>query len=290
MDLIMKFSKSVKFWIFVTLITFLVFNFWQLYETSEGIYEGFTDIDIFELGQSVGINPIIMLIVFSPLIGLIFRIFGSILALQVVNLVWRKQTHTFFDLRKKISKAVLMEIIYLISIVPNFFFITVVGTPVIFWSYVVQSFLTIPFLFILRRKINRNKENQFGPDVKKWITITFVTYSTAIWVNHITRWFDMSLIGGIPMLLTSINPLGFFNSAIILSLSVIFAIIGFVKVGQSGLLSKWFGASMTMMGLHFIILVIFYVLQNTLNVLYLFELWTIPLFGLGLSIIFNPNQ
>lgn len=286
----MKFSKSVKFWIFVTLITFLVFNFWQLYETSEGIYEGFTDIDIFELGQSVGINPIIMLIVFSPLIGLIFRIFGSILALQVVNLVWRKQTHTFFDLRKKISKAVLMEIIYLISIVPNFFFITVVGTPVIFWSYVVQSFLTIPFLFILRRKINRNKENQFGPDVKKWITITFVTYSTAIWVNHITRWFDMSLIGGIPMLLTSLNPLGFFNSAIILSLSVIFAIIGFVKVGQSGLLSKWFGASMTMMGLHFIILVIFYVLQNTLNVLYLFELWTIPLFGLGLSIIFNPNQ
>ena len=117
MDLIMKFSKSVKFWIFVTLITFLVFNFWQLYETSEGIYEGFTDIDIFELGQSVGINPIIMLIVFSPLIGLIFRIFGSILALQVVNLVWRKQTHTFFDLRKKISKAVLMEIIYLISII-----------------------------------------------------------------------------------------------------------------------------------------------------------------------------
>jgi hypothetical protein len=286
----MKFSKSVKFWFFISVITFIVYNFWEIFETSEGIYEGFTEIDIFALGESVGINPIIMLIVFFPLIGLIFRFVGSILALQVLNLVWRKKTHTFSDLNKKISKVVLMEIIYLISIIPNFFFITVVGTEVILWSYILQSFLTIPFLFILRRKIKNNTQNPFGSDVKKWMALSFLTYSAAIWINHISRWFDMSLAGGIPMLLDSLNPLGFFNAAILLSLAVICALIGFVKSKQNDIFSKWFGTAMTMIGLHFIILVIFYVLQNTLNVLYLFELWTIPLFGLGLSIIFDKNR
>ena len=286
----MNFSKSVKFWVFVTVITFLVYNLWEIYETAEGIYEGFSTIDIFELGQSVGINPIIMLIVFFPLIGLIFRLAGSILALQVVNVVWRKHTHSFSDLSQKISKIVLMEIVYLITVIPNFYFITVVGTPVIFWSYILQTVLTIPFLFILRRKIKNNAQTPFGSEVKKWMALTFLTYSAAIWVNHIARWFDMSLIGGIPLLLDALNPLGFFNAAILLSLSVIFAVIGFVKVKQNNILSKWLGASMTMIGLHFIILVIFYVLQNALNVLYLFELWTIPLFGLGLSIILTQKK
>ena len=221
--------KSKKFWIFVIVISYLINNIWQIYETAEGIYEGFSNIGLFELGQSVGINPIIILIVFFPLIGLIFRFYGSILALHIVNLVWRKKTQTFSKLKNKISSVILMEIIYLILIVPNFYFITLIGTSVIFWSYIIQTFLTIPFLFILRRKIKNHSEKSFGLDVKKWIALTFTTYLGAIWVNHITRWFDMSLIGGIPMLLSALNPLGFFNSAIILSLSLFLAIIVLLK-------------------------------------------------------------
>ena len=40
----MNFSKSVKFWVFVTIISYLVYNFWEIIETVEGIYEGFTEI------------------------------------------------------------------------------------------------------------------------------------------------------------------------------------------------------------------------------------------------------
>jgi hypothetical protein len=285
MDYILNSIKSHKFWIFVIVISYLVNNIWQIFETAEGIYEGFTEIGLFELGQSVGINPLIILIVFCPLFGLIFRLYGSILAVQIVNSIWIRKTQIFSDLSKKISKVILMEIIYLVSIIPNFFFITVVGTPVILYSYITQSLLTIPFLFILRRKIRTNSKKSFEPEVKKWIALTFVTYLGAIWVNHITRWFDMSLIGGIPMLLDALNPLGFFNVVIILSLSLILAIIGFIKINNMGILSKLFGLSMVMLGLYFIILVIFYGLQNSLHVLYLFEVWTIPFFGLGLSII-----
>ncbi|WNZ29880.1 MAG: hypothetical protein IAX21_03195 [Candidatus Bathyarchaeota archaeon] len=279
----MNFSKPVKFWVFVTVISYLLYNLWEITKTVEGL------LPIFLQPQMVNINPVFILILFCPLIGLIFRFLGSILALHVVNLVWRKETHKFSELRRKISLGVFMEIVYLISIIPNFIFITMIGTPVILGSYIIQTFLTIPFLFILRRKINNNTQNPFGLEIKKWMALTFVTYSAAIWVNHISRWFDMSLIGGIPMLLDALNPLGFFNAAIILSLSVIFAVIGFVRIKQNSILSKWFGASLTMLGLHFIILVIFYIIQNSLNVLYLYELWTIPLFGLRLSIIFNNN-
>lgn len=286
----MNFSKPVKFFVFVTLIGFLVYNLWEIYETIEGILPIFQPGQIDNLGQMAGVNPVVILIVFCPLIGLIFRLTGSFLALQVFNTVWRKQTHSFSDLNNKISSVLLMEIVYLISIIPNFIFILAIGTPIIFGSYILQTFLTIPFLYILRKKIKNNPQNPFRPQTQKWITLTFLTYSSAIWINHIARWFDMFLIGGIPMLLDSLNPLGFFNAAILLSFAVIFAAITLVKVKQNGVLTKWMGASMTMIGLHFIILVIFYVLQNSLNVLYLYELWTIPLLGLGLSIIFNNNK
>ena len=225
----MNFSKSVKFFVFVTIITFLVYNLWEIYETVEGILPIFRQGEMENLGQIAGINPVVILIVFCPLIGLLFRFVGSVIALQTVILVWRQQTHTFSDLSKKISQVVLMEIVYLISIIPNFIFIVAIGTPVIFGSYILQTFLTIPFLYILRRKIKNNTQNPFGPEVKKWMGISFVTYSAAIWINHLTRWFDMYLAEGIPMLLASFNPLGVFNSAVILSLSVIFAIIGFLK-------------------------------------------------------------
>ena len=279
------FSKHVKLWIFITISIMIVYNLWEIYETVDGIYEGFTQIGIFELGQSVGINPIIILIVFCPLIGLIFRFVGSILALEVVNLAWRKQTHTFSDLSNKISKVVLMEIIYLISIIPNFFFITVIGTPLIFASYIIQTFLTIPFLFILRRKISKNSEQTIGSDLNKSIGLTFVAYFGAIWVNHVTRWFDMAITSGAQVLLTSLNPLGAINSFVVLSLALVFAVIGYLKLSNKGITSKWFGLSLTLTGLHFIILLAFYALLNSLHVVYLFEIWAVPLLGLGLSIV-----
>jgi hypothetical protein len=165
-----------------------------------------------------------------------------------------------------------------------------IGTPIIFGSYIFQTLLTIPFLLLLRRKINNNTDSEINLELKNWFGLTFVAYLGSIWINHITRWVDMTLVGGIPMLLDALNPLGFFNALIILSLSVILAIIGLLKIKKNGILSKWFGLSITFVGLHFIILMIFYILQNSSNVLYLFELWTIPLFGLGLSIIFNNNR
>jgi hypothetical protein len=234
-------------------------------------------------------TQIIELITLLPSIGYIFRTIGSFLVVNVAYRIWLKQTISFPEIRNNLSRFLLMETIYLLTSIPNFIFILMFGTLIIFGSYILQTILTIPFLLLLRRKINNNTDSEINLNIKKWSCITFVAYLGSIWVNHITRWLDMALVGGIPMLLDALNPLGFFNALIILSLSVIFAFIGFFKIENDGILSKWFGLSITFIGLHFIILVIFYILQNSPNVLYLFELWTIPLFGVGLSIISKYN-
>ncbi|MCW3998520.1 MAG: hypothetical protein NWF10_08150 [Candidatus Bathyarchaeota archaeon] len=274
----MNFSRSTKLWVFITIISYLVYNLWQIFNSIEGFF--FTD-----SAPVVAVNPFILLIVILPLVGLVFRFVGSCLALYVVNLMWIKKSHNFFDLKGKISLVVLMENIFFISIVPNFFFITVLGDLVILISYFIQTFLTIPFLLVLRRKIIKNKEPTFRYDLKKWFGLTYLAYLVAIWVNHGSRWFDMALTSGISLLQTSLNPLGVFNSFVILSLSVTFAVVSFIKMKQGGALSRWFGLSLTLLGLHFIILVIFYALIDSLHVVYLFEIWTIPFFGLGLALL-----
>ena len=202
-------------------------------------------------------------------------------------MVWIKKAHGFLDVKSKISKAVLMEAIYFISIIPNFIFITVIGTPLILASYIIQTFLIIPFLLILRRKINNNTERTVGPDLNKWIGLTFVAYIGAIWVNHVTRWFDMAITSGTQVLLTSLNPLGALNSLIVLFLALVFAVIGYLKLSNKSITSKWFGLSLTLTGLHFVVLIAFYALVNKLQDLYLFEIWAVPLFGLGLSIVLS---
>lgn len=66
-----------------------------------------------------------------------------------------------------------------------------------------------------------------GAELKTWIGLAFVAYVAAIWINHVSRWFDMALIGGMPVLFTSYTELGAFNSIIIFSLALIFAVVGF---------------------------------------------------------------
>jgi len=98
------FSKHVKLWIFITFSVMLVYNLWEISKTVEGIF----------LNESTpinAVNPIIILILLSPLVGLIFRSLGSCLALNVVYLVWIKKTHGFLEVKSKISKTVLMETI-----------------------------------------------------------------------------------------------------------------------------------------------------------------------------------
>jgi len=165
----------------------------------------------------------------------------------------------------------------------------VIGTPIILTSYIIQTFLTIPFLLILRRKINNNTEKTVGADLNKWIGLTFVAYLGVIWINHISRWFDMALTSGMTVVSTSLNPLGALNSFVVLSLALVFAVIGCLKLSKNGITSKWFGLSMNLPGFHFVILLVFYALVNSLHVVYLFEIWAVPLIGLGFSIVFTKN-
>ena len=273
----MALSKSIKLWLLISSITFLIYNIWDLSISIEFIVDSLAN---FEADSTIAI-----MIQAPPLIGLILRFVGSGLLTYVCYQLWMGNIEHFLEMKNTINKALLMEIIYFVSIIPNFIFIIIIGTPMIFVSYILQTLLFIPFLFILRKKIKRNIELTVGFELRKWIGLSFVAYLGAIWINHITRWFDMAFAGGIPVLFRALNPLGSLNSFIVLSLALIFAVMVFLNRNKDGLISKWFGLSMSFLGLHFIILTIFYLLYDKLNEVYLFEIWTIPLLGLGIAIL-----
>ena len=95
--------------------------------------------------------------------------------------------------------------------------------------YFMQIQLITPFLIILGLKVR----NKMGTGLLKWAGIACIGYITAIWINIAFRWF-MSFQEGIQFLLTGSIALGFLPSIFTLSLSVVFGIIGAIKLAKNG--------------------------------------------------------
>ena len=96
----------------------------------------------------------------------------------------------------------------------------------------------------------------------------------------------MSLQEGIQFLLTGNTALGFLPSIITLSLSVVFGIVGAIKLAENeNNAIIWFGLSAVMLGTHFVIYMVYNAIGGMLDFAILTEVWAVSLLGLGLSII-----
>ena len=102
----------------------------------------------------------------------------------------------------------------------------------------------------------------------------------------------MGLEEGVQFLLTGIVSIGFLPSISTISLSVAFAVIGalilFTK-RNSGTSRKWFGLSTLMLGVHFVIYILYYAYVNQLDFALLVEIWAVSFLGLGLSILIRKD-
>ena len=96
----------------------------------------------------------------------------------------------------------------------------------------------------------------------------------------------MSLQEGVQFLVTGITAISFLPSITTLSLSVVFAVIGAIKLSKNeNKATKWFGLSMTMLGTHFVIYLLFHAYVGMLDFALLTEVWATSFLGLGLSIL-----
>ncbi len=104
----------------------------------------------------------------------------------------------------------------------------------------------------------------------------------------------MSESAGVGFLLSGVTSLGFLNSIITLSLSLIFAVAGFYAMSKSQnrtLSIPLFGVALIMLGLHFALFIIYSLLApGALRFFILVEIWPITLLGLGVGLLFVKKQ
>jgi len=277
--------KSVKIWVFVVLCSVFVYNLYYLIHGLQFTWWTYT-----VLG---GPAPYYYRTISS--IGHTLRFIGLFFALQAVYLVWGPKAKPFSSVKNKVSIALILEAAYYITFVPSLLNIMdysrFLPEMTFFASiYFLQMLLITPFLMILGFKVKNEKEDKMNAGLLKWVGMACVGYIAAICVNISFRWFFMSFQEGVQFLLTGITAIGFLPSITTLSLSVVFAIVGALKLSKNrNNAIRWFGLSTIMLGAHFVIYLLFNAYVDMLDFAILTEVWAVSLLGLGLSIIRQKN-
>jgi len=148
-------------------------------------------------------------------------------------------------------------------------------------------FFTLPFLTILTIKILKLKDNSDCFRAWIWVGLTFVGYIASLWINNTLKWIDIVFREGFGSLFIGFISLGALNSLILMSLALFCASIGaiFLEKKDFGSAAKWAAITLILVGVHYIIYIVYSFLVGMENFLMLAEIWTIPLLGLGLTML-----
>jgi hypothetical protein len=223
-----------------------------------------------------------------PVIGNIFRLIGVSLALLSLYLVWGPKPTPFSNVKKKTAAALLFEGIYFLSLLPvNILLIFYLGPLPIFIAFILQALLVSPLLTVLSFKVWRYRKTA-EETVLKWACIAAIDYLIGIWIVNVSRGLSMISIEGVGSLISDVTSLGFLNPIITLSPSLIFAVAGFYNLQKRGnirLSTRLIAAALIMLGLHFVIFILYSAITNAWKWILLTEIWPIVLLGLGLSML-----
>jgi hypothetical protein len=158
-------------------------------------------------------------------------------------------------------------------------------------GYVLQILLTTPLLWFLAAKAaTYPKSNRII--LVKYGAAAFVGYVAALAVNEVSRWSSMISADSLQFLLQDMRLLGFLDAVVLMPLAVILAFVGALRLIQQKSNSAlwWLGASLAVVGLNYVLYVVYSYLVNSLNSLPLVDVWTVPLLGLGLALMFNARR
>ena len=265
-----------KTWVSITLCSLFIYTLYWLIITTRYVWEVYSR-------PGGPIDPYFYRI--TGFAGIIMRFLGVSLALLSMYLFWRHKGNPVPYVKGKISTALLFEAFYYLSFTP-FVIVYIDSNPFFAVNYLLQILLISPFLINLGLKVKFDTGDSIKKGLLKSIGIAGVGYIAAIWVNNVSRWLDMTSRFGIQFLSTGITFLGFVNTIFTLSLSVVFALAGFSLLPKKrNIATKWWGLSLIMLGVHFVIYLLHSAYVGALDFALLNEIWTVSLLGLGLSIL-----
>jgi hypothetical protein len=279
-------SREIKFLIFISLLSLLV---WTLYWTIPSSLERIVDLISGQAipGESFGGVTYVLMEV-SAAIGTTVRSIGVVLGIFALYLLSFKNK-VFLDVKKLVAGGLFIEAFYYYMVgFPSGVYMTNGGYGGAFVtlgvSYILQFLLTVPFLVIFGVKVYRYRQN--GRSLLKWAGFAFVGYIGALWVNSVFRWFDMISTDGLSVFFTGIRAVGSLNAFIVMSLAVVFGVLSvnyFLK--EKRVEFRWAGLALTMIGLHYLIYLIYSYLGGMISFVLIVEVWAIPLLGLGVSLV-----
>ncbi len=277
----LEFTRWTKFWVSITLCSLLAYGIYWAFSSLELIYRTFSP----QLIQS----PRFYYYNLPAVTGNVLRVIGVCLSLFAVYQFWGSKARAYADIKKYITVALLFEAIFWFLQLPTTIIILFGGsvTLLVPISYILYIFLVSPLLIFLSLKVWRLQRSD-KYEILKWGGVAAIGYLTGIWIINVFSWLGMTQIEGLDFLFSGTTSLGFLNSILTLSLSLIFTISGFYSGSRTGnrkLTIRLIALALITLGLFFCIFIVYTSLTNSWNFLLFTEIWPITLLGLGIGML-----
>ena len=286
----MTFLRLSKIWLLVSLCSLLIYVLYWLSATLDTVYDYILrGITIDQFFSAYFLSDVLSLTV-----GIVLRVVGVLLALVSVYLVWDSKVQSFMRAKKKIATAVFFEGTYFLSFLPIAIFYLGFGyLNTLFVGYILETIAVFPLLTILSIKIWRYNGSE-KTKLFSWIGLGSIGYLAHIWISNMFRWLSMVEMSGLDFILSGSVIIGFLNSLVTLSLSLILALLGYYYMSYKNnqkIFTKLFGMTLIFLSLHFIIYILYSVFVNaSLYSIMLVEVWPVAFLGLGLVLLIKNQQ
>ena len=238
-----------------------------------------------------------MIMELSGAIGMLVRLIGVVFGILSLFLLMRN-TRRFLEIKKWVVSALFLESIYYFLLFPSGLYMIGVGSNrgifersmasiLMGIDYLLLVLFTAPFLLILGIKLYKYKWESKGFEAWKWVSVAFVGYVTSLWVNSVFKWIDMTVAEGFSIFFNGVRSLGALSAFILMSLALVFSVFAAFSLVKKdfGSSFKWLGITLAMVGMHYLISVVYHYLVGMEAYLMMVEIWAIPLLGLGLAML-----
>jgi hypothetical protein len=289
-------SRSTKLWAAVTLAALFAYNLYWLLDSfiGHGYDIGFGMIvNAFKAFSSFLLPSIWVAGHSSSTVGLIIRFCELTLALFLMGAVFLGRKN-FSSLRNKISLVFLLEGVYFLCLALPATMLLWLGATlyetqsyIYAGSYYAQILLTVPLIFLLSLKVRKNDSN-----ILMYAALALVSYFAAVWINNNFRWLATAGLLEGKFVLSEGQLFGFANGIICLSLALLFVVTWCTGVWKKGVNArgwKMLGLGVSLLGAHFLIYLIYAIIEGSLGSVMLVEMWMIPLLALGASLILEAQ-
>jgi hypothetical protein len=227
-------------------------------------------------------------------VGINARLMGLIVGLTIIFLLWNK-SWTFSRVKKLVAAALILESVSFLGLAPSVWLLlnpkNIIFVPSLGIGYLLQILFTVPFLWALAYQVAKYREVGQKVSILNFGALAFVGYIVALVTNEVSRWASMVSLQSLRFI-EGIRAVGFFNALVFMPFSIIFAIAGAYRLFQQNESSamRWFGASLSVIGLNYAIYLAYTYFVNSLNTLPLVDIWTIPLLPLGVALLINSRK